>query len=102
MFSKVFAFKKPCVRDEDVEPISNQVADLRGKRVGAIRRGEIGGNRIGASASRTDLINHSFGFVGVPAGQDPGRSPERFSSDAPVTPEVQLFCDNLIAMINPQ
>jgi len=95
MFSKVFAFKKPCVRDEDVEPISNQVADLRGKRVGAIRRGEIGGNRIGA-------INHSFGFVGVPAGQDPGRSPERFSSDAPVTPEVQLFCDNLIAMINPQ
>ena len=33
--------------------------------MGAIRRGEIGGNRIGVSASRTHLINHSFGFVGV-------------------------------------
>jgi hypothetical protein len=33
--------------------------------VGAIRHGEIGGNRIGPSASRTDLINHCFGFVGV-------------------------------------
>jgi hypothetical protein len=32
---------------QDVEPISDQVADLSGKRVSAIRRGEIGGNRIG-------------------------------------------------------
>ena len=31
----------------------------------AVGCGQIGGNGIGASASRTDLINHSFGFVGV-------------------------------------
>jgi hypothetical protein len=33
--------------------------------VSAIRRGEIGGNRIGASTRCADLINHCFGFVGV-------------------------------------
>jgi hypothetical protein len=43
---------------------------LRGEHVGAIRRGEIGGDRIGASACGADLVDHGFGFVGIAAVVD--------------------------------
>jgi len=50
---------KSCVRHKDVESVADQVADLSRKRVSAIRRGEIGGNRIGASARCADFDQNS-------------------------------------------
>ena len=53
------------VGDEDVETVADQVADLSGKDVGAVRRREIGRDRIGAAAGRPNLVDHGLRLIGV-------------------------------------
>lgn len=62
--------RNPCVGHKDVEPIANQVANLRGEDVGAVGCGEIGCDGIRTSASRANLIDYGSGFVGIAAVVD--------------------------------
>ena len=63
--------RNPGIGHEDVEPAADdQVAHLRGEDMGAVGRGEIGGDRVGAAAGGADLIDHRFGFVGIAAVMD--------------------------------
>jgi hypothetical protein len=55
----------PRVRHDDVEPVADQAAHLRGKPVGAVRGGEVGGDSIGAPAGRANLADDRLGFIGV-------------------------------------
>ena len=61
------AFEMPALATMDVEPIANQVANLRRKSVRAVGGGEIGGERVGSATSRADLVDHGLRFIRVAA-----------------------------------
>jgi hypothetical protein len=48
------------IGDEDVKAIADDGANLLGKPVGTVRRGEIGGDDIGAAAGLADCRNDGF------------------------------------------
>jgi hypothetical protein len=56
--------------DTKFKTVADKVADLSCKNVGTVGHGEIGRDRIGASAGRADLIDHGFGFVGIASVMD--------------------------------
>jgi hypothetical protein len=52
----------PGVRDEDIQPIADDIANLFGELVRAVRSGEIGGDSIGAAADFSDVVDDTFGL----------------------------------------
>jgi len=57
----------PGIGDQNVEPLADNTAGLFGELVRAVRRGEIGSDRLGAAARQADFGNDAVGFLGAAA-----------------------------------